>query len=158
MARLHVVTVLEQKYARLLGQQAKAPDKALAATLAHIEAVIWLFEPDWSAASIKPVMPKAPSRWRRRGDGFRLALQVLREAECALSATEIATRALAISGRAAPSESDHRIIGTDLSYLLRLHLGAALVEIEGRPRRYSLGCMGDSGEPVCGCWNGSGTR
>jgi hypothetical protein len=138
MARSNTILSLERKYARLLGRALKAPSKAISRDIAHVEAVIRMFDPNWCGASIQPVAPRTPCRWRKRGDGLRLALQVLREADGPLSATEIATRALTISGRATPSESDHRIIGTDLSYLLRRHLGAALVEIEGRPRRYQI--------------------
>ncbi len=138
MARSHVVTGLEYRYARLLGLQATSQNGERAANLAHIRAVILLFEPHWDSDAVRPVAPRTPVRWRRKGDGFKFAVQALREAKRPLSATEIAIRALDLSGIDLPPASYHRIIGTDLSYGLRRLFGDALQIIEGRPRRYRL--------------------
>ena len=138
MGRSHVISGLEARYARLLGRLAKEGSQRVAADLCHIEAVIRMFDPHWSPDTVKPIAPRTPIRWRRKGDGCHHALQVLREADRPLSATEIATRAIARSGIAPPPHEHHRIIGTDLSYALRKLLGDGLIVIEGRPRRYSI--------------------
>ncbi|NJS14566.1 MAG: hypothetical protein HC788_08120 [Sphingopyxis sp.] len=137
MARSHVVTGLERRYALLLGLQAKGATDAIVTDLSHIAAVIRMFEPHWSPDTVKPIEPRAPIRWRRKGDGFQYALQVLREADRPLSATEIATLAIARSGITPPPQQRLRTIGTDMSYGLRKLLGDDLVVIEGRPKRYS---------------------
>jgi hypothetical protein len=138
MARSHVVSGLEGRYARLLGIAAKGESAAIANDLRHLEAVIRMVEPDWSPDTVKPIAPRTAIRWRKKGDGLRYALEVLREAERALSATEIATLAIVRSGIAPPPQEYHRIIGTDVSYMLRKLLGDELLIIEGRPRRYAI--------------------
>jgi hypothetical protein len=75
MARPHVVTALEGKYARLLGCQRmlRRPSLSITADLDHIEAVMRLFDPHWDKAGVKPIAPRFPSRWRKKGEGVRAA-------------------------------------------------------------------------------------
>lgn len=140
MARSHVVTALEGKYARLLGCQERLrhPSRSIAADLAHIEAVMRLFDPFWDKASVKPVAPRFPSRWRRKGDGVRSAIEAIKHADRPLSATEIALAAYRTFGREPPAIIELRIVGTDLIYSMQRHFGDRLIVTEGRPRRYRL--------------------
>lgn len=140
MARKNVVTTLERKYARLLGHQAKMADASLSLTkdMAHIEAVIRLFEPLWDKASVKPIMYRGPSRWARKGQGSRAAVEVVKQAVASLSATEIARAAYLHCGMEPPHNNELRLVGTDLTYSLRNIFGAALVASGTRPVRYRL--------------------
>jgi hypothetical protein len=140
MARQHVVTALERKYVRLLGFQMRLRQRSLSlvADLEHIEAVIRLFDPAWDKASVKPVAPKFPSRWRKKGEGVRAAFTVIKAAQRPLSATEIAREAFVVAG----SNDELRLVGTDLIYSLRNHLGGRLVGVGVRPVRWVLALNG----------------
>lgn len=140
MARQHVVTALERKYARLFGCQIRLrqPSLSLAADLEHIEAVIRLFDPAWDKASVKPVAPKFPSRWRKKGEGVRAAFTVIKAAQRPLSATEIAREAFVVAGMVPPCNDELRLVGTDLIYSLRNHLGERLVGVGERPVRWII--------------------
>jgi hypothetical protein len=136
MARPHVVTALEGKYARLLGCQRmlRRPSLSITGDLEHIEAVMRLFDPHWDKAGVRPIAPRFPSRWRKKGEGVRAAFAVIKAAQTPLSATEIAHGAYLVAGLTPPCVEELRIVGTDLVYSLRNHWGEALVMVEGRPR------------------------
>ena len=138
MARTHVVTALEAKYARLLGFQNRLrhPSRSLAADLVHIVAVMRLFDPSWDKNAVKPVAPRFPSRWRNKGEGIRAAFVAIKSAERPLSATEIARAAYLVRGMTPPCNDELRLVGSDLIYSLRRHLGERLIGIEGRPVRW----------------------
>ncbi len=140
MARPQVVTTLERKYARLLGLQSKLPSAcpALAQDIAHVAAVIRMFEPDWDQSSVKPVMYRGPARWAKKGQGSRAAMEVVRHADRPLSATEIARAAYLHCGLEPPHNNELRLVGADLAYSLRRHFGGALVASGKRPVRYRL--------------------
>jgi hypothetical protein len=146
MARQIVVSVLERKYARLLGCQSRLrrPSLSIAVDLAHIEAVVRLFDPAWNKAVVKPIAPKLPSRWRKKGAGVRMALEVVKKARQPLSATEIAREAFLVAGMAVPCNDELRLVGADLIYSLRRHFGEQLTMIEGRPARWILSRCLDS--------------
>ena len=128
MARPHVVTTLEAKYARLLGFQLRLvrPSLSIAADLDHIEAVTRLFHSDWHKGAVKPIAPRFASRWPKKGVGIRAAISV---AECPFSATEIAHATYLRLGCAAPSTREIAIVGTNLIYSLRRHFGDRLAMI-----------------------------
>jgi hypothetical protein len=139
MAQSHVISALNRQYGRLLGRRSKQPDlTALQADLAHVEAVVRMLEPDWNGTAIKPIMPRGPSRWGRKGDGTRNAIEVIKRADKALSATEIAREAYVIRGMTPPHKDELRLVGTDLIYSLRRIMGDRLVAIGSRPVRYRL--------------------
>jgi hypothetical protein len=140
MARQIVVSVLERKYARLLGCQLRLrrPSLSIAVDLAHIEAVVRLFDPAWNKAVVKPIAPKLPSRWRKKGAGVRMALDVVKKVGQPLTATEIAHATYLASGMEPPSPLELRLVGSDLIYSLRRHFGEQLTMIEGRPARWLL--------------------
>ncbi len=140
MARKHVVTTLERKYARLLGHQAKIKYTSLSLVkdMAHIEAVIRLFEPLWDRDCVKPIMYRGESRWAKKGQGSRAAIEVMKKAAKPLSATEIARAAYLECGMEPPGNDELRLVGTDLIYSLRRQFAGQITMIEGRPRRWML--------------------
>jgi hypothetical protein len=139
MAQSHVISALNRQYGRLLGRRLKQPDlMTLQADLAHVEAVARMFEPDWCCAAIKPILPRGPSRWTRKGDGTRAAIEAIKRADKALSATEIAHEAYVIRGMTPPHKDELRIVGTDLIYSLRRIMGDRLEAVSSCPVRYRL--------------------
>ena len=152
MARPHVVTALEGKYARLLGFQARlrVPSHSIAADLAHIEAVMALFDHTWDKITIKPIAPRYPSRWRKKGEGVRAAFAAIKAAQGPLSATEIAREAFVEAGMVPPCNNELRIVGTDLIYSLRNHLGERLTAIGDQPVRYWLRPPAANTQPIPG--------
>ena len=152
MARLHVVTVLERKYARLLGCQAKLrrPSLSIAADLAHIEAVLRLFDSKWDKAAVKPITPNLPSRWRKKGDGVRAAFAAIKAAQRPLSATEIARAAFVLTGLVPPCKHELALVGSDLIYSLRNHLGDGLVGVGVRPVRLQVKQPAANTQPIPG--------
>jgi len=152
MARPQVVNTLEAKYARLLGCQnrLRRPSRSIAADLAHIEAVIRLFDPAWDKAAVKPIAPRFPSRWQSKGEGVRAAIEAVRQADRPLSATEIAQAAYRICGREPPPAIELRLVGTDLIYSLRRHFGSELVASGGRPIRWQVMPPAANSLPISG--------
>ena len=142
MARSNIVKTLERKYARCIGAQRANPSPSIKSDIAHITAVIRMFDPQWDKQAVKPIAPRTASRWHKRGHGIRAALVAFKAADRPLSATEIARATYVVLGREPPHNDVLRIVGTDLSYTLRIVLGDSLDVIEGRPRRYRLrkGC------------------
>ena len=65
-----------------------------------------LFDPSWDKASVKPVAPKFPSRWRKKGEGVRAAFTVIKAAQRPLSATEIAREAFVVAGMVVPCNDE----------------------------------------------------
>ncbi|MEP6785081.1 MAG: hypothetical protein ABI898_04985 [Sphingomonadales bacterium] len=138
MARSHVVSGLERRYARLLGAQLKRqhPSAFVESDLASIARVIRMFDPDWDRESVEPVAPRSPRVWGQRGRGVRAAMRVLQEADIPLSPFEIAHAAFAASGLPMPPKRTIMLSGADLIYSLRRHFGERLAVIEGQPCRY----------------------
>jgi hypothetical protein len=100
MAETHVLSALRAKYDELLGQldSSRRRTARLHDDLAHVEATIRMFDPEWDKASASAKRPHRPSRWAKRKEGVRLYLQALREAEEPLTARDIAERALRLGG------------------------------------------------------------
>lgn len=138
MARRHVITTLERHYARLIGRQIKCATPSIADDITHVMAVLRMFDPDWDGADVKPIAPRGPSRWRRKGEGTRAAIEAVRRADCALSATEIARESYLVRDMTPPPNDELRLVGTDLIYSLRRLLGERLVATGKRPVRYRL--------------------
>ena len=140
MARPVVVTSLERHYARLRGRQIKLtePSPEIVDDIAHIEAVLRMFEPEWDGATVRPIAPRGPSRWRKKGEGTRVAIKAVMCADRPLSATEIAREAYMISGLTLPLNNELRLVGTDLIYSLRRLFGDMLVATGECPVLYHL--------------------
>lgn len=140
MADPHVITALNAKYARLTGELRKLTRQAdqVRADIAHVEATIRLFRADWDEDQVKPIGPIKPSRWSRRGQGIRTALDVLREANAPMTTREIATRALAAHGIVMPNGKALSAVAGTLAACLERRAGKGVTMIEGRPKRWKL--------------------
>lgn len=131
---------LQHAYARRLGALDKAEREAtrLRSELGILEQAIWLFDPTWSPAEVRPVQPKRPSLWGSRGKGMRAVIEVLKEAEQPLTVREIATLALQRRGIAVPCPSDFDPVLASITGALNKRNGKEVVCHEGKPRRWSL--------------------
>jgi hypothetical protein len=96
---------LEKLHAELGGKikDNKAEAKRLMQSMKHVEAVLKLLIPGYSARSIS-VRRRAPNQWFKRGTVFRAALEVLRDATTPMSAAEIAK---AMLDRKGIRDADH---------------------------------------------------
>jgi hypothetical protein len=92
MAEAHVVGVLRKKraeiFGRIIGLEKELRQQR--ADMKHVDATLRLFAPSQSLSK-----PSARPFWPRRGEGSRLVLGVLRDAEKPLTAGEIAEQLLA---------------------------------------------------------------
>lgn len=90
---------LDQLHAELAGKllDNKAEHARITEAMKHVEAVLKLLDPNYSLRGIA-VRRRKPNPWFKRGTVFRHALDVLRVAEKALTAREIAERMLAAKG------------------------------------------------------------
>jgi hypothetical protein len=117
-----VISALERKYAYLLGEfetverlvegaegveavreataRCDARKEEINELLGSLETVIWLFEPNWDPASVKPVRQK--QKFGEHGEIIQAAVRVLRDAAQPLTTVEIAKRVV-VSLRLEPS-------------------------------------------------------
>jgi hypothetical protein len=140
MAETHVMSALQGKYRRVMGQIAALDEQAdkLRTDLDHIEAVIRMFQEDWRAENATAVMPYKPSRWRKHGYGVRTALSVLREATEPMTGREIALAVCARAGMPAPAKKELYTITSPLNMALGRRVGRGVERIEGRPKKFSV--------------------
>jgi hypothetical protein len=92
MAEAHVVGVLRKKraeiFGRIIGLEKELRQQR--ADMKHVDATLRLFAPSQSLSK-----PLARPSWLRRGEGSRLVLSILRDADKPLTAGEITQRLLA---------------------------------------------------------------
>jgi hypothetical protein len=140
MARPHVVTALERKYAHLLGCQKRLryPSLSLTADLAHIEAVMRLFDPSWDKAGVRPIIPYTPSRWRKKGLGMRTTIEILKRADTPLTTREIATQVLERLSLPKPDRWEFNSLCASFHTSLSHQIDKGLVMVEGKPKRWLL--------------------
>lgn len=132
MAETHVLFALKAKYARLSGAIAAGHDRA--DDLAHVAAVIHMFNPAEDLSAIRPIRPYPESRDRWR----RPALALLREANEPMTARDIAKRLLAAQGLPMTFKNLQRIECSMHVILDRLgYIG--VVREPGRPKRWRVG-------------------
>ncbi len=100
MAESHVISGLVSKRAELSGlfQQHQAELKKIAIDLAHIDAAIKLFDPDYDLNAIKAKDTKQLNPWFDHGEASRLILDVLRSASSALSTRQLGEAMASIKG------------------------------------------------------------
>ena len=139
MSETHVLSALKAKHGHVKGQIVALDAQAtqLRIDLDHIEHVIRMFQQDWRANDAA-VAPRKPSRWDKRGQGIKTALEVLREAREPMTAREIVLAVWARTGLPIPSKQElYRITSTFNSALGR-RVGKGVVMIEGRPKRWMV--------------------
>jgi len=127
---------LDTLHAELAGkvQANKEEGERLVEAMKHVEAVLKLLDPDYSLRKIS-IRRRKPNRFFKRGMVFRAVLDVLREAEKPLSASEIAAKLLA--GKTATSDETRDLEGAVRSSLTN-HDGRTVESSDGRPTRWSL--------------------
>jgi hypothetical protein len=140
MAELHVLTALHARYAETMGalRQSEREAERLRGDLAHIEAVIRLYRPEWSGDRIKPRRTYSPSRWGGKGEGMRTAMAVLREASEPLTARQIVVLVLERLGHAEPSSGELNLIAGSFNSSLRNRIGRGVRLIDGYPKRWEI--------------------
>lgn len=92
MAEAHVVGALRKKRAELFGRiiGLEKELRQRRADMKHVDATLRLFAPSQSLSK-----PSARASWPRRGEGSRLVLGVLRDADKPLTAGEVTEQLLA---------------------------------------------------------------
>lgn len=138
MEHSQVLYPLIRKYAMKLGQLRREPaSNQLRDDLAHLEAVIRMFDPGWDG-NVKPIRPKASIRWGKRGLATRAAMDVLREATEPLTVRQITERVIARLGIPADDEAAIHSVATIVRDTFKRR--GAFVRCLGdrRPRRWGL--------------------
>jgi hypothetical protein len=97
MGEPHVIGALRAKRAETAGALADLAKEAARrrADLQHVDATLRLFAPDFAPEDIKPKRQYKRNAWFGRGEGTRLAPDILRAAERPLTAIEIAQELMA---------------------------------------------------------------
>lgn len=142
MADTHVISALVDKRARIDGEikMRRYQITRLEMEMAHIDAVIRMFQPSYDIAKIatKRTFGKNPAG-TRKGDGGRMALTVLREAREALTSTEIAGRVLERLGKHDTPEARAMLATTIHSSFSRRRDGAVQLDATEYPGRWTMG-------------------
>jgi hypothetical protein len=132
---LYVINALSLKYARLKGQQALAPSSnQVAEDLAHVGAVLAMFDPTLDLDAITPRRVYKPNRER----WSRTALRILRTADRPLRARELARMVMA--AHSVPLDDHKRLlsISCGLQAVLGRLQAQGLVYTVGKPRRWAV--------------------
>lgn len=139
MTDTHILSGLVRKYARLIGEAERHEREAarFRKLAGHIETSIGIFAEGFDVSDIKPVCPKH-NRWRGRGAGIRIYLEILRKAERPLTSLEIAERAIAFDPEGDCSRTGVKALVGPINKALSKKVGGGIVRIEGRPRRWAI--------------------
>src|SRR5713226_2095214 len=117
----------------------KLQAKKLAADMVHVEAVLKMLEPGYNVQTISARRRRVPNRYIPRGEGFRRALSILREAERPLTSREIAQRLLASCGNENPTLKELCVMIGSVRHSLANHDGKLVMRHgEGMPVRWTL--------------------
>jgi hypothetical protein len=141
MAETHVLCALFDKYAEILGQlkQAEREANSYSQSLAHIEAVIRLYRPEWTADGVKARKPHKPTRWPSRGAGMRTALAILRNATEPLTTRQIVLMVLDRLNMPKPDYDNLKLICSSFNSALRNKAArGGVILIDGHPKQWAL--------------------
>lgn len=129
---------LEKLHAELAGKMLdnKAEAGRLRQSMIHVEAVLKLIDPGYDCRPIA-VRRRKPNPWFKRGTVWRSALDVLREAERPLTASEITARMLAAKGVQGPAPQPTRDLEGAVRAALKAHAGTS-VTCNGIPTKWVL--------------------
>ncbi|HEY4255819.1 MAG TPA: hypothetical protein VGM66_01225 [Candidatus Udaeobacter sp.] len=122
-----------------LHRQIEGEAKRAKKNLAHVRAVIKIVSPDFDVSTIKPKKPYRVNPWFERGEVFREALAVLREAGKPLSQTDIVRHMLAKRGVPEPSPAALKDMRNAIHATLPRYEGKVIKSTGKREaRRWSL--------------------
>lgn len=141
MAETHVLSALFDKYAEILGQlkQCERQANSHSQSLSHIESVIRLYRPEWTADGVKGRKPHKPPRWPSRGDGMQTALSILKASPEPMATREIVVRVLDRLNMPEPDHDDLKLICSSFNSALRNKAARGGVTlIDGHPKRWSI--------------------
>jgi hypothetical protein len=120
-------------------QNNKAEAMRLAEAMKHVEAVIKLFDPDYSVRAISVRRRQKTNPWFKRGTLFREALTLLRTATQPLTVKQITDGLLARKGIKDATKRQWHGIESGIRVCLDLHAGKAVVRVgEGIPSRWAV--------------------
>ena len=127
---LYVINALTKRYAKAKGQLGR---EAVKADLAHLGAVLFIFDPGIDLAAIPPTRPykAARGRWNRT------AMEVLRKSNRPLKAFELARLVMSQQG-VEPDRRTLKSIGYSLQAVLTRLQAQGLVVATGKPRRWAI--------------------
>lgn len=134
MAETHVLSALKRRYGQALGMLRQDPTQA-EADLAHLTAVIAMFNPAEDLAAIRPIRPYKVDRERWN----RTVLTILKGADRPLRAMELARLVLVAHGIDPTDERRLFSISCSLQAVLGRLAAKGLVSFAGKPRRWTLG-------------------
>jgi hypothetical protein len=132
MAETHVLSALKRRYAQTLGLIRIGADGA-DADLAHLAAVIAMFNPDEDLSAIRAVRPYKADRER----WHRSVLRILKAADRPLKAREVARLVMAAHGIDPGDRGRLVSISCGLQATLGRLEEQGFVEVVGKPRRWS---------------------
>ncbi|HEY8004165.1 MAG TPA: hypothetical protein VIE16_08055 [Phenylobacterium sp.] len=132
---LYVIRALREKYGKLKGLLAASPgSNQLASDLAHVGAVLAMFDPDADLDAVPVIRPYKPSRER----WSRTALRILRTADRPLRARELARMVMVAQG-VDPSDQRRLVsISCGLQAVLGRLADQGLVVTTSKPRRWAV--------------------
>jgi hypothetical protein len=120
-------------------QANKEQRERLLAQVAAVETVIRLFDPAFEMRKISARRRVTGNPWFKRGECFRHALDVLREATAPLTTTEIVRAMLAKQGVAEPTGKQVRNMYGAIQRSLQSHDGRSVTRVgEGMPARWAI--------------------
>jgi hypothetical protein len=133
---LYVIAALRRKYGQLAGVLAHGDlgHNQVADDLAHVGAVILMFDPQMDLAAIPLIRPYKPHRER----WSRTALRILRTSDKPLRARELAR--MVMVAHAVPLDDHKRLlsISCGLQGVLGRLEAEGLVVTSGKPRRWAI--------------------
>jgi hypothetical protein len=134
------IFTLERLHAELGGKilENRQQHAELAEQMRHVEAVIKMLDPSYSLRAIS-VKRRNGNQWFKRGTLYRKALDVLRNAPEAMTATEIASAVLKAEGVEDASGKQVTVLGQSIKASLRNHAGKGVVQVnDGIPARWQI--------------------
>jgi hypothetical protein len=134
------IYALERLHAELGGKILANRKEAarLAQDMRHVEAVLKLLDPAFNVRQIAPRRRNNKNPWFRKGDLFRHAIGVLRQASSPMTAREI-TEALLRSRGVEPETKHVRYLFGGVQASLRNHDGRTVERVgEGMPAHWKL--------------------
>ena len=130
MAENQLIFGLKRRYAQTLGLVAAGEDRA--EDLAHLAAVIRMFQPGADLSAIRPIRPYREHRQRWSRD----ALTILRKANAPMTARAIARRVLSARGVPLTRPNLQRVECSLHAVLERLE-GRGVVRATDAPKRWA---------------------